>query len=564
MQRLIAFLLWCLFCISPAAVHAQWAFSIPNTGQGIERRLALDSFGNIYTSGAFEGTADFDPGPGTVTLSSTNVSGVLAKYDRNGNYLWASITPAAVSNIAVGPSASIYTTGSFLGTVDFDPGPDSLDLVSQGIRDAFVAKYDTDGNLLWAFGLGSSVNTDKGWAIDVDSSENVYVVGYFAGTVDFDPGPGETIRTRVTNTDLFVAKYDTEGNFLWVFTLPASSTALQDLVVDDAGNIYLAGQSSSRTDFDPGPGEVFPSVGSSTYLAHYDSGGNFIWVVDFNTSLPSSEIQDVAIDGSGNSYLVGSTNINIAGSGDAFVAKYTADGVLEWAFSFGDSSRDTGYGVDVDGAGNVFVAGRLGQGTIDVDPSSAVTLLTISPAESEAFVAKYDADGNYQWAFNTSGQSHPVFGGNEGYDIVVDDLKGVYVTGLITGPTDFDPGSDTFELTVPEIPLAIFIAKYSDSGSFPVANEEAAELPSTYTLSAIHPNPFYTQARFFLTVQHSQSVRVEMFDVLGRSVALVEEARLPAGLEQAFEIRRGKLASGLYMVRIVGEHFTNTRQIILL
>ena len=182
--------------------------------------IAVDSSGNVYTTGYFQGTVDFDPGTGTSNLTSAGSTDVfVSKLDSSGNFVWAKRLGGASSDygysIAVDSSGNVYTTGYFEGTADFDPGAGTSNLTSAGSGDVFVSKLDSSGALVWAKGFGGTSN-DRGQSIAVDSSGNVYTTGYFAGTVDFDPGAGTSNLTSAGGDDVFVLKLTSSGEALTV------------------------------------------------------------------------------------------------------------------------------------------------------------------------------------------------------------------------------------------------------------------------------------------------------------------------------------------------------------
>ena len=130
----------------------------------------------------------------------------MSKLDSSGNYVWARNWDADLGQgIAVDGSGNVYSTGSFQGTADFDPGAPSVDLTSSGDEDVFVSKLDSSGNYVWARHWGST-GDDRGWGVAVDGSGNVHTTGRFEGTVDFDPGPGTLQLTSAGNSDAFVSK----------------------------------------------------------------------------------------------------------------------------------------------------------------------------------------------------------------------------------------------------------------------------------------------------------------------------------------------------------------------
>ncbi len=182
--------------------------------------VAVDSSGNVYTAGMFYGTVDFDPGAGTE--NHTPVGGTdayLLKLDSSGDYAWVAVfgnsQTDTAQGVAVDSSGNVYVTGSFEGTVDFDPGSGTDNHTSTGSKDVFVLKLDSSGDLVWAKSFGGSANNDQGFSIAVDSSGNVYVAGEFHATVDFDPGEGTAELTPVDGTNGYALKLDSSGAYVW-------------------------------------------------------------------------------------------------------------------------------------------------------------------------------------------------------------------------------------------------------------------------------------------------------------------------------------------------------------
>jgi hypothetical protein len=146
-------------------------------------------------------------------------------------------------------------TGVFWGTADFDPGPDVDNHVSNGWDDAFLTKFDSGGNFVWARTWGGTEYYDIGYEAAVDGSGNVYVTGCFQDTVDFDPGPD--VDNHVSNgyVDTFLTKFDSSGNFIWARTWGGTGDDEgHSAAVDGSGNAYVTGLFMDDVDFDPGPG----------------------------------------------------------------------------------------------------------------------------------------------------------------------------------------------------------------------------------------------------------------------------------------------------------------------
>ena len=238
----------------------EWAKAYGGTFFDYGNSITVDNSGNVYTTGSFVGTADFDPGAGTFNLTSAGGTDVfIQKLDASGNLLWAKAfggTSTDQSNsITVDASGNVYATGNFKGTVDFDPGAGTFNLTSAGsYDDFFVQKLDASGNFLWAKAFGGT-STDQSNSITVDASGNVYTTGSFGYTVDFDPGAGTFNLTSAGGADVFIQKLDASGNFIWAKAFGGTSTDQSNsITVDASGNVYTTGGFGNTVDFDPGAG----------------------------------------------------------------------------------------------------------------------------------------------------------------------------------------------------------------------------------------------------------------------------------------------------------------------
>lgn len=473
----------------------EWAKRIGGTAQENCRTMALDNQGNIYLAGTFQGTVDFDPGVGNSLLTSSNssIDIFFAKYDPSGNYLWAKKVGGASEDVAgeitLDGSGSVYIAGWYSSaSCDFDPGSGTVNLGSAGLTDIFFAKYDNDGNYIWAKRIGSTAY-DGCHDIRADQSGNVFITGYFNGTVDFDPGPGIATLTDVGAGDLFFAKFDQSGNYLWAKRAGGSQYEVgNSLNTDNSGNIYISGPfMSPDADFDPGAGTALLSTagGYDMYLAKYDAAGNFMWVKRAGGS--ADEIGgNVEIDGLGNVVMLGvykSANIDFdpgpgikllssAGRWDISVSKFNPAGNLLWVNGFGGTGDDYYTGLSLDNDENVYLSGFFSN-TIDLDPGVGAVRVS-SAGGYDSFYAKFDSDGNYTWSMTLGGRGEET-GGPLSYDrsghlCTVMGFNGIGV--------DMDPGQGTTSLssaggtdlaiikfTLLPLPETLYQLAFSNTGS---------------------------------------------------------------------------------------------------
>jgi hypothetical protein len=276
------------------AGRLQFVKAFGSAGNDIGYSAAVDGSGNVYVSGYFSGTVDFDldntvTGDTKTSAGSSTIDAFLAKYNSSGTLQFVKTFGAAnsdaITGVATDGSGNAYVTGQFQGTVDFDAdntiAGDTKTANSGGIN-AFLAKYNSSGTLQFVKAFGSSTGTSHGNDVAIDAFGNVYVTGYFAGTVDFDIEntiSGDTRLANGTGTDAFLAKYNSASTLQFVKAFGASNSDLgNDVAVDGSANIYVTGQFRGTVDFDPDNGtstaaDTKTSSGPDGFLVKYRISG---------------------------------------------------------------------------------------------------------------------------------------------------------------------------------------------------------------------------------------------------------------------------------------------------
>jgi hypothetical protein len=306
-----------------------WAKSAGNTGNDKGYGVVCDSSGNVYITGYYISSITFD---GTTLTNSGYEDIYVVKYDNSGNVIWAKKAGGnnddRVLSIATDNSNNVYITGYYYSTI-FNLG--TLTINNSGLNDVFVAKIDAFGNPVWLNNFGSTQG-ECGQGITSDSNGNVYVTG-FTNSLIINVGSDSLVNSGTT--DLFLVKYDSLGNPIWIRSAQGTGYDYgMSAVCDQNGNIYFTGHNTSAAltfgtiTLNNGP------VNGTTrmFIAKYDAAGNVIWAHGGNSG--SSSGYNVSIDNLGNVYLAGAHNANITfgtttlsslGNYDMFIAKIEND-----------------------------------------------------------------------------------------------------------------------------------------------------------------------------------------------------------------------------------------------
>ena len=351
----------------------------------------------------------------------------LAKYDANGNQLWVKQfgTPSGDYGYDVTVDAS--------GNVYVSGQTDGTFVGNSnaGGADVFLIKFDSNGDQVWVRQFGTD-SYDVTFGVATDANGNVYMSGYTSGTL-----PGNTSEG---DRDGFLAKYDSSGNQTWLKQFGTDGYEYAySVATDTGGNVYVTGGTTGIFAGNTNAG------GWDVYLAKFDGSGNQLWVRQFGTA-DYDDGESVATDTSGNVYMTGYTSGDFADPGsakeddDAYVVKYDSSGNQTWLKQFGTEDDDEAYGVATDAGGNVYVTGYT-QSTFPGNTSAG---------DDDAFLTKYDGSGNQVWVRQFGTDSYD-------YAYAVDtDAKGnIYLTGYTGG---------TFPGNTPAGDDDGFIVKYSANG----------------------------------------------------------------------------------------------------
>lgn len=427
--------------------------------------IELDKAGNVYTTGIFSTTVDFDPGPGVFELTKQGgyFDCYVSKLTSEGEFVWA-ISFAAEGNcegyeIEIDVEGNLYIVGDFLGRVDFDPGPDTFELYTSNPNAGFIVKLSGDGDFIWAkqldFGALFNVST-----LDSDKEGNIYFSGLFADSIDLDPGPETHILSNPGNVqDFYLCKWTGEGQFIWGKHYYSSGDQNKQTVFLSSGFIYFSGSFTGVLQIPDEPGVQRYSNGHyDLFISKLTLDGHLEWI-----KTAGGEGEDVCntltADTLGHVYIGGyfqstvdfdptnlETELTAVNGSDVFVAKFDDFGDLIWVRQFqGDSEFKSAQSMIKGEYNNLIVSGKF-RNFLDVDPSSNQHMLN-ADTSNRSFIVSLSEDGHFQWAFNTGGWNTPIM--SSGERLALDSLGNLYYTDYFLGTVDFDPGPENYYLTGP-------------------------------------------------------------------------------------------------------------------
>lgn len=308
--------------------------------------LTTDQDGNIILAGYYSGTMDADPGLGEYLIEpfDTDIDAYIIKLNNVGELLWAHTLGGEmydyISSISADNDGNIVVGGVHRSETDFDPSVNEYILSSATgeYESNFLAKYDADGNFLWAHTTDNIYpSVDENYVID--SENNIVVTGYYAYDVDFDSGVGELLASA--DFGWFICKYNASGELSWAMA-PEGYVTPSSIALDAENNIFVAINAYGPTDMNPGIGMVMSGVENPTL----------------------------------------------------FVMKLNPDGYYLSGFAFEDNDMDfTDWfdAIDIDSQNNVVVSGMF-QGVLDIDPSSGENNLEAPINIWPSFVASISQD----------------------------------------------------------------------------------------------------------------------------------------------------------------------------
>lgn len=466
---------------------------------GHARAIAVDDGGNVYVTG------------NAVLLSTQSQDIYTIKYNSDGDSLWTQRFNGMTSDLDVGnaitvdDSQNVYVTGTTqVGT-------------QNNGRNYVTIKYSTDGIERWAAIYNGPANFwDEAYSIAVDDTGYIYVTGMSRTGLGVPDGDWATIKYTPDGDSVWVRRYDGPGS---------AQDEAYAIAVDGSG-ILVTGRSGASSDYLT---IKYGAAGDTVFVARYDGGNH-------------DAAYSLRVDDSDNFYVTGSSNAGTGQMNDYLTIKYNSSGDTVWTARYDGPSSETddATSLEIDAEGNVYVTGRSQQ------PATGVW---------DYLTVKYDSEGVEQWVARYNGPANDndeasnVFNsstlrGNS--SIALDGSGNVYVTGRSKGvSTSYD----------------IATIKYSQQ---PIGIRATSNIiPEEFYISQNYPNPFNPTTTIEFNIPQSSKVKLIIYDIMGREIALLVNKQLNAGSYEV-EWDAGNFSSGVYLFQIQAEQFAATRKMILL
>ena len=497
-----------------------WVTTMFSGGGDLQiRGIGVDEYGNVYITGdLILGDVTFGSGEAnetTVNTGGNNTDVFVAKFDKNGLFQWvrsAGISEISSSyDIAVDPHGNSYITGFHRSTIVF--GADGtgavVELQTQGgvfDADVFIAKYDTDGDLIWAISAGGSEAFDVGFGIDLDKKKNVFITGRFSGSAVF--GKNTKFETTIVSNgdaDAFVARYADNGALRWVVGIGGTGFDSGSDIATSKGKSAVVGTFSNTATFGTTKGPVLQRTAMGTdniYVARYNRGGRVLWANDMFMDDNPNFFQDIGYGKYGESCVMSNYDGNAT-------------------FGFGTADE-----------------------------------VNLNTGDPNKFFACFSGQGVFRWAADDPATLNA---GAMFFGPAITSETELITTGGFQNMTDFGPGDPNATTLTSDGGRDIFLAKYlyekpspgitterlADTGTF----IEAGPIPDAFTLEANYPNPFNPQTTIQFGLPEAATVSLRVYDMTGRQVAELVHGTLEAGVHEV-QLEAGHLPSGSYLYRL--------------
>jgi len=507
--------------------------------------LTIDGSGNVIVVGEFDSPLDLGGGP-------LNPAGGLfiAKFATDGAHLWSKELPGgdSIRGLTTDGAGNIVISGGFYGTLDLGV----IELVAfDGGWDAFLVKFDPDGNPLWGKRFGTE-RAEYGFDVAVDNANNLFLSSTFDHSIDLGGG------TLVCyDKDVFLAKFDAAGNHIWSKHFSGLDDQLASVTATSNGDVLLHGRYRGNINQDT---FFHTSAGNwDVFVSKFNATGACLWSKSFGN--PDYDgISGLVLDSSDRAVMLGSffDSIDFGGGPlvspgwDTYLAMLGSDGSQVWSRRAGGSGHHWGGHLGIDGVGNLMIADFV-FGDLNLGGE------TMSSTDGDVYLSQLDPNGNFLWNQMFPGPEFQLVMG-----IATADDGATVLTGYLNGSVDFGGGpidaatyeGDTFSEKT-------FLVRFAPQAPTSVTEPRAAT-----TLMQNYPNPFNPTTTIEFVLNRSANVAVEIFDATGARVARLSRGILEPGthrVEWSGRDNSGRaVGSGVYFYRLKGVPGATTRKMVLL
>ena len=556
-----------LFFLATITSNAQGSlftnyFAFGNSGGNYASSIAVDSNGNSFICGKYNGVIDFDPSANVLELSSVNQKTYIAKYNSLGVFQWVKSFDDSPfpSELIVDSQGNLIMTGSFQNTVDFDPSSSIFNLTTVA-ADIYVLKLNNNGEFIWVKQMGGT-SGDTGKAITTDASNNIYITGSFRNTADFDPGIGVFTIDGDSSSNIYICKITADGNFVFAKAIsrtPAlgASVSCSDIKVDTSGNIFVVGGFSGTVDFDPSSGIANATsfdIKTDAFILKLNGSGNYLWSKTFSSNQRDG-INDIVINSNGELFCAlecdyaatidlnpGAGIFNVTGV-EVFASIVKLDGNGDFLFGKKIEATDAAYcaSLALDSNQNLLVTGRF-SGIINFGTLANPVILNEPVNLDNLYFLHLSSVGDFLSLKNIKGSGDMYEG-----KVVID------ATDAFHFATAFN-----LNLTIGLIGGVATTQTFSDTGSILMIKDQLTTLSNpnfkqTATIN-VYPNP----TNNILNIAISENATLQIIDLLGKTVL---EKSITSGNNT---ITIEALPTGMYISKIQNENGTYNQKIMKL
>jgi hypothetical protein len=403
-----------------------WSAAFGSTAIDAPKAIALGPDDAVYVAGYFEGEIDFGGAIGKHAPAGKS-DAFLSKLSADGKLEWARTFGAAREDVANGVAVrgnTIVVVGSFLDELKLG----EYDHKAVGSDDAFVAAFDPKGNVQWLWTLGG-IDSDGADAVAPTPDGGWVIGGSYSDAIDI----GNAHIKSKGRTDAFLAKLAANGDIQWLKSFGGRyDDTILHVACDANGNIYVQGHFKDVADWGGPPLTAAGGSDNDIVLAKYDTNGDHVWSQRFGNAF-NDVAGGLAVDRAGNITMVGSFDHSISfgpgddhqslGDADAYIARFTTDGKLMWARTFGAEREDVAWGVAADEAGNTVTTGWFQEAKDAVDFGKGGTIR--SKGNKDVFVVKLDPQGATTWVQTWGDHDH-----DQGRGVALDSKGNAVVVGI--------------------------------------------------------------------------------------------------------------------------------------